>query len=76
MEVLGALGVNGPFLLAQIVNFLILFGALSLLLWKPMLKMLNERKQRIAQGLAEAVRSYTAQREVVSGEDAQQTKSR
>ena len=54
MEALGALGVNGPFLLSQIVNFLILFLALRFLLWKPMLKMLDERKQRIAQGLEDA----------------------
>jgi F-type H+-transporting ATPase subunit b len=54
LEALGALGINGPFLLSQIVNFLILFLALRLLLWKPMLKMLNERKQRIAQGLEDA----------------------
>ena len=54
MEALGTLGINGPFLLSQIVNFLILFGALYFLLWKPMLKMLNERKQRIAQGLEDA----------------------
>jgi F-type H+-transporting ATPase subunit b len=54
LEALGALGVNGPFLLSQIVNFLILFLALRFLLWKPMLKMFNERKQRIAQGLEDA----------------------
>lgn len=54
MEALGALGVNGPFLLSQIVNFLILFLAIRFLLWKPMLKMLDERKQRIAQGLEDA----------------------
>jgi F-type H+-transporting ATPase subunit b len=54
LEALGALGINGPFLLSQIVNFLILFVALRFLLWKPMLKMLNERKQRIAQGLEDA----------------------
>jgi len=54
LEALGALGVNGPFLLSQIVNFLILFLALRFLLWKPMLKMLDERKQRIAQGLEDA----------------------
>jgi F-type H+-transporting ATPase subunit b len=54
LEALGALGVNGPFLLSQIINFLILFLALRFLLWKPMLKMLNERKQRIAQGLEDA----------------------
>ena len=54
MEALEALGINGPFLLSQIVNFLILFLVLRFLLWKPMLKMLNERKQRIAQGLEDA----------------------
>ncbi len=54
MEALGSLGVNGPFLLSQIVNFLILFAALYFLLWKRILKMLDERKQRIAQGLADA----------------------
>jgi F-type H+-transporting ATPase subunit b len=54
LEALGTLGINGPFLLSQIVNFLILFLALRFLLWKPMLKMLNERKQRIAQGLEDA----------------------
>jgi F-type H+-transporting ATPase subunit b len=54
LEALGTLGINGPFLLSQIVNFLILFVALRFLLWKPMLKMLNERKQRITQGLEDA----------------------
>ncbi|MFQ5812837.1 MAG: F0F1 ATP synthase subunit B, partial [Anaerolineae bacterium] len=54
MEALGALGINGPFLLSQIVNFLILFAALYFLLWKRVLKMFEERKQRIAQGLADA----------------------
>jgi F-type H+-transporting ATPase subunit b len=51
---LGELGVNGPFLLSQIVNFLILFTLLYFLLWKRLLKMLDARKQRIAQGLADA----------------------
>jgi len=54
LEALGSLGINGPFLLSQIVNFLILFAALYFLLWKRILKMLEERKQRIAQGLADA----------------------
>lgn len=54
MGALGELGINGPFLLSQIVNFLILFAALYFLLWKRILRMLEERKQRIAQGLAEA----------------------
>jgi F-type H+-transporting ATPase subunit b len=48
------LGINVPFLISQIVNFLILFAALYFLLWKRILKMLEQRKQRIAQGLADA----------------------
>jgi F-type H+-transporting ATPase subunit b len=51
---LGSLGINPPFLLSQIVNFLILFAVLRLLLWKRILKMLEQRKQRIAQSLADA----------------------
>jgi F-type H+-transporting ATPase subunit b len=54
LEALGTLGINVPFLVSQIVNFLILFAALYFLLWKRVLKMLEERKQRIAQGLADA----------------------
>lgn len=51
---MGELGVNGPFILSQIVNFLLLFALLYFLLWKRVLKMLDQRKQRIAQGLADA----------------------
>ncbi len=54
MEALGKLGINLNFLLAQIVNFLLLFLALYFLLWKRALKVFDERKQRIAQGLEDA----------------------
>ena len=49
-----ALGIDGKFLLGQIVNFLILFGALSFFLYKPLLKMLNDRRQAIADSLSNA----------------------
>ncbi|MCX7852273.1 MAG: F0F1 ATP synthase subunit B [Caldilineales bacterium] len=48
------LGINGPFLLAQIVNFIILFLLLRRFLFPPLLRMLDQRKQRIAEGLAAA----------------------
>lgn len=48
------LGINGPFLLAQIINFIILFLLLRRFLFPPLLRMLDERKQRIAEGLAAA----------------------
>ncbi len=57
MEALEGLGINPIFLLSQIVNFLILFAGLYFLLWKPILKMLDQRKERIQQGLEDAERA-------------------
>lgn len=48
------LGINGPFLVAQIINFIILFLILRRFLFPPLLNMLDARKQRIAEGLAAA----------------------
>lgn len=48
------LGINGPFLLAQIINFIILYVLLSRFVFPPLRRMLDERKQRIAEGLAAA----------------------
>jgi len=57
MEALEGLGINPGFLLSQVVNFLILFAGLYFLLWKPILKMLDQRKERIQQGLEDAERA-------------------
>jgi len=51
------LGINGTFLLSQIVNFLILFVALYFLLWKRVLNALDARRQRIQEGLETAERA-------------------
>ena len=48
------LGINVNFLLSQIVNFSILFVALYFLLWKPLLKTLDTRRQRIQEGMDKA----------------------
>ncbi|MCC7447183.1 MAG: F0F1 ATP synthase subunit B [Anaerolineae bacterium] len=48
------LGINGGFLLAQIVNFLLLFGLLTALAWRPLIKALEARRERIAKGLEDA----------------------
>jgi F-type H+-transporting ATPase subunit b len=45
------LGIEPKLLLAQIVNFLIIFFVLSKLLYKPILGMLEKRKKEIAAGL-------------------------
>jgi F-type H+-transporting ATPase subunit b len=61
-EAFEALGINLPQLIAQIVNFTILLIVLRLVLYKPILKMLDDRKQRIAEGLnaAEIARAEAA----------------
>lgn len=53
-EALGAMGINGPFLISQIVNFLVLFGLLSVLLWKPARKRLEERQVMLKKQVEDA----------------------
>ncbi len=49
-----AFGLDAKVMIVQIVNFAILAGALGALLYKPILKLLDERERTIAQGLADA----------------------
>ena len=48
------IGINLPLLVAFVVNFLILFGLLSIVLYKPVLKMLDERQAKIKESLEQA----------------------
>lgn len=54
MEVLAKLGVDGKLLLAQAVNFAVLFWVLRRFAYKPMLDFLEKRTVRIEQGLKDA----------------------
>jgi F-type H+-transporting ATPase subunit b len=49
LDALGKLGINGLFLLSQVVNFLILFGVLSIFLWKPLTQQLDKRQKMLEQ---------------------------
>ena len=49
-----ALGINAAGLLTQIVSFLILFIGLRILLYKPILKVLDRRSQKIKESLESA----------------------
>tara|TARA_Y100000588_G_scaffold92583_1_gene100120 strand:- start:17571 stop:18065 length:495 start_codon:yes stop_codon:yes gene_type:complete len=49
-----ALGINAAGLLTQIVSFLILFIGLRVLLYKPILKVLDRRSQKIKESLESA----------------------
>lgn len=64
-DAFSALGVSVPLLLAQIVNFAVLLIILRFTLYKPVLRMLDDRKQRIAEGLNAA---EIARREAASAQ--------
>jgi len=48
---ISALGINLPSLIAQLVNFTLLLIILYLLAYKPLLRVLDERRKRIQEGL-------------------------
>ncbi len=59
------LGISLPTLLAQIVNFGILFGLLYLVAYKPILRMFDERSRRIKESMeeTESIKEQAAQAE-------------
>ena len=66
-EALGAMGINGPFLISQVINFLVLFGLLTVLLWKPAKKRLDDR-QTMLQKQVEDAEAATQEREEIGRE--------
>lgn len=62
-ELFSKLGIDWRLLAAQVVNFGILLFLLQRFLYRPMLKMLDERKLRIAEGLAQAEEAAQARRD-------------
>ncbi|MEK9156235.1 MAG: F0F1 ATP synthase subunit B [Patescibacteria group bacterium] len=65
MELLESLGINGKLILAQIINFIVLVYLLRRFLYGPIVKMLEDRREKIAAGLtnAEAAETKLAQAE-------------
>ena len=61
-----SLGINLPLLVVFIVNFIVLFFLLKIFLYKPVLKMLDERAKRTKEGmeLAEATKKEYEQARV------------
>ena len=53
---IGALGINLPGLLAQLIGFTILLVMLRVVAYKPVMKMMDERSLRIREGLEAADR--------------------
>src|SRR5512136_744275 len=74
-------GVDWPHLVAQIISFAIVCLVLQRFAYKPILKMLEERRQQIAQGLAdtekikvELARTEAQRQEVMMQANARATK--
>jgi len=62
---LAGLGISLPTLVAQIVNFVILFGLMYLVAYKPIMRMLDERSRKIKEGMeqTEFIKEQTAHAE-------------
>jgi F-type H+-transporting ATPase subunit b len=60
---LDQLGISWGLLVSQIVNFLILLVILRLALYRPVLNMLDRRRERIAQSMKDAERANAAAQE-------------
>lgn len=53
-QLLTAFGIDAKLIVIQIINFVVLAGALSYFLYKPVLGMLEAREEKIAQGVKDA----------------------
>lgn len=53
-QLFAAFGIDWKLLIAQAVNFGVLFGVLAWLLYKPVMKTLDERRVKVAQGVHDA----------------------
>lgn len=54
MELIKNLGINVPLLIAQIVNFFLLLFILQKFVYKPVLKLLDDRKQTVKKSMDDA----------------------
>ncbi|MEK7658643.1 MAG: hypothetical protein AAB352_02140 [Patescibacteria group bacterium] len=53
-ELLSQLGINWKLFLSQAVNFFILLTVLTIFVYKPLIKIIKERKEKIKEGLDKA----------------------
>ncbi len=53
-QLIQSFGIDAKLIVAQIINFVILLALLSYFLYKPMLKLLKEREEKIVQGIKDA----------------------
>lgn len=56
MELLAKLGIDWKLLIAQVVNFTILVGVLTYFIYRPLLSLLDERREKIRQSMEDVKR--------------------
>lgn len=61
---IAALGINGKFFISQVVNFLLLVILLWWFLYKPVVKMLDDRRKKIAESRALAEKNIRETQEM------------
>ena len=59
-QILDVFGVDWKILIVQIVNFGLLLGVLWYILYKPLTKLINDRRTQIIEGVANAERAEAA----------------
>ena len=69
-EIIQAFGIDARLIIIQLVNFGILMAALGYFLYKPILRMLKEREDKIAQGLKDAEDAAKAHSEAATEKQA------
>lgn len=62
-DIIHAFGIDGRLIIIQLINFGILMVALGYFLYKPILRVLKEREEKIAQGLQDAEAAAQAKAE-------------
>lgn len=69
MELLAKLGVDWKLLLAQIVNFTILLAVLSLFVYRPLLRIIDERQKRIRNSMEDAKKNAHEKEELLKARE-------
>lgn len=62
-QLIHAFGIDVKLIIVQMINFVVLLGLLSYFLYKPVLKLLADREENIAQGIKDAEAAAVAKSE-------------
>ena len=54
MELIATLGIDWQVMVAQLVNFILLIGVLSFFVYRPVLRLLDDRRERIRKSMEDA----------------------